>query len=240
MTEAVYAKRDEHSGDSETAPWLRLENWFSSFQRKWLPKARMRSLGKTSPRLRRSSRKQFAQLGSSRKSDWSHKKEIGMWHSVTTFFLGTEWVTNSSWNDVYGLMPLFSGSCMIALIAIFIAVPFSVASAIYVNQIAGPREQNLIKPTIEFIQAIPSIVLGFLWNCGAGRFPARPEPMGDFLLGSRLPDAGASQCAERRAAAWPSCPSPPFSHWLRMRLTTCPRPTAMLRWRWGARACKRF
>jgi len=40
-------------------------------------------------------------------------------------------------------------------------VPFSVASAIYVNQLAGPFEQNLIKPTIEFIQAIPSIVLGF-------------------------------------------------------------------------------
>ena len=93
-----------------------------------------------------------------------------MWHSVTTFFLGTEWVTNSSWNDVYGLMPLFSGSCMIALIAIFIAVPFSVASAIYVNQIAGPREQNLIKPTIEFIQAIPSIVLGFFGIVVLGDF----------------------------------------------------------------------
>ena len=93
-----------------------------------------------------------------------------MWHSVVTFFLGTEWVTNSSWNDVYGLMPLFSGSCMIALIAIFIAVPFSVAAAIYVNQIAGPLEQNLIKPTIEFIQAIPSIVLGFFGIVVLGDF----------------------------------------------------------------------
>lgn len=113
--------------------------------------------------------KQFAELGG-QETAWSPTKEIGMWHSVTTFFLGTEWVTNSSWNDVYGLMPLFSGSCMIALIAITIAVPFSVASAIYVNQLAGPREQNLIKPTIEFIQAIPSIVLGFFGIVVLGDF----------------------------------------------------------------------
>ena len=121
------------------------------------------------PKVQKNFEKKFVHLGEKSKS-WSHQKKIGMWHSVTTFFLGTEWVTNSSWNDVYGLMPLFSGSCMIALIAISIAVPFSVASAIYVNQIAGPLEQNLIKPTIEFIQAIPSIVLGFFGIVVLGDF----------------------------------------------------------------------
>ena len=158
MTEAVYAKRDEHLAIRRQllAETKELVKQFP----KQVAAESSNEILEDLPEVEAKFEKQFAHLGE-QESEWSHKKEIGMWHSITTFFLGTEWVTNSSWNDVYGLMPLFSGSCMIALIAIFIAVPFSVASAIYVNQIAGPREQNLIKPTIEFIQAIPSIVLGF-------------------------------------------------------------------------------
>ncbi|MBK1833981.1 phosphate ABC transporter permease subunit PstC [Roseibacillus ishigakijimensis] len=121
------------------------------------------------PKVREGFEKQFKRLGK-KAEEWSHDEKIGMGGSILTFFLGTEWVTNSSWNDVYGLLPLFSGSCIIAIIAIVIAVPFSVASAIYVNQIASPLEQNLIKPTIEFIQAIPSIVLGFFGIVVLGDF----------------------------------------------------------------------
>ncbi len=47
------------------------------------------------------------------------------------------------------------------MIALIVAVPFSIGAAIYVNQLARRWEQNLIKPAIEFIQAIPSVVLGF-------------------------------------------------------------------------------
>lgn len=158
MTTEVYAKRDEH---------LAIREKLLTTTRELVKKIPKKVAAEQSneilddfPKVTETFEKKFSHLGEQAKS-WSHKQEIGMWHSVVTFFLGTEWVTNSSWNDVYGLMPLFSGSCMIALIAIFIAVPFSVAAAIYVNQIAGPLEQNLIKPTIEFIQAIPSIVLGF-------------------------------------------------------------------------------
>ena len=70
-------------------------------------------------------------------------------------------MTNSSWHDFYGLLPLFSGSLAISVVALLVAVPFSVAGAIYVNQLASTREQNWIKPAIEFIGAIPSVVLGF-------------------------------------------------------------------------------
>ena len=59
-------------------------------------------------------------------------------------------------------MPLLAGSMIISLIALVISVPVSVAGAIYVNQIAPFREQSFIRPTIEFIQAVPSVVLGFL------------------------------------------------------------------------------
>lgn len=158
LTEMVYAKREEHLAVREQL-FERTKELLKEVPSQ-VACDESNEILQELPDVRAKFDKQFAHLGT-QSAGWSHKEEIGMWHSVTTFFLGTEWVTNSSWNDVYGLMPLFSGSCMIALIAIAIAVPFSVASAIYVNQIAGPREQNLIKPTIEFIQAIPSIVLGF-------------------------------------------------------------------------------
>ncbi|MEO6245271.1 MAG: phosphate ABC transporter permease subunit PstC, partial [Opitutaceae bacterium] len=63
--------------------------------------------------------------------------------------------------DRYGILPLFVGSLLVSLVALAIAVPFGVGAAIYVNQIATVREQKLIKPCIEFISAIPSVVLGF-------------------------------------------------------------------------------
>jgi phosphate transport system permease protein len=47
------------------------------------------------------------------------------------------------------------------VVALLLAVPLGVGAAIYVNQIATPLEQRFIKPSIEFISAIPSVVLGF-------------------------------------------------------------------------------
>ena len=70
-------------------------------------------------------------------------------------------MTASFWQDWYGILPLFTGSLLIAVLALLIAIPLGVASAIYVNQVASPLEQRLIKPYIEFISAIPSVVLGF-------------------------------------------------------------------------------
>jgi len=93
-------------------------------------------------------------------NDWRHDEKIGFLKSVTGFFLGADWVTNSSWQDFYGFLPLFTGSLLISIVALCIAVPFSVAAAIYTNQLASKGEATFIKPTIEFIQAIPSVVLG--------------------------------------------------------------------------------
>ena len=92
---------------------------------------------------------------------WDHKKPFGWFKSVSAFFFGKEWVTNSSWHDFFGLLPLLSGSLIISIIALVVAVPFSVGAAIYVNQLANPWEQSIVKPAIEFVQAIPSVVLGF-------------------------------------------------------------------------------
>jgi phosphate transport system permease protein len=92
---------------------------------------------------------------------WNQDKPIGWLEAFNAFAFGREWVTASFWQDWYGIIPLLTGSLLIAFIALVIALPLGVAAAIYVNQVARPWEQKIIKPYIEFISAIPSVVLGF-------------------------------------------------------------------------------
>jgi phosphate transport system permease protein len=86
------------------------------------------------------------------------------------FLFGSQWTTNSSWQDFYGIWPLLSGSLLVTVVALSYAVPFGIFAAIYVNKVATPSEQNLIKPYIEFISAIPSVVIGFFGIAVYGTF----------------------------------------------------------------------
>ncbi len=92
---------------------------------------------------------------------WDYLKPVPFWQAFTAFIFGREWLTASFWQDWYGVIPLFVGSLMVSLVALLLAVPLGVGAAIYVNQIASLGEQRFIKPCIEFISAIPSVVLGF-------------------------------------------------------------------------------
>lgn len=92
---------------------------------------------------------------------WDYQKPIPLFDTVTGFIFGKQWLTASFWQDWYGVVPLFVGSLMISVIALFLAVPLGVGAAIYINQFASVQEQKLIKPAIEFISAVPSVVLGF-------------------------------------------------------------------------------
>jgi phosphate transport system permease protein len=92
---------------------------------------------------------------------WDQDKPVAWHESLSAFLFGRQWLTASFWQDWYGIIPLFAGSLIIAVLALAIAIPLGVAAAVYVNQVATPFEQRFIKPTIEFIAAIPSVVLGF-------------------------------------------------------------------------------
>ncbi len=94
-------------------------------------------------------------------AEWDQDKPIGFFESFNAFAFGRQWVTGSFWQDWYGVVPLLTGSLLIAFLALLMAIPLGVASAVYVNQVARPAEQKFIKPYIEFISAIPSVVLGF-------------------------------------------------------------------------------
>jgi phosphate transport system permease protein len=102
--------------------------------------------------------------------EWDPEKPVQWYRSLSGFLLGKRWVTNSFWQDFYGIIPLFSGSLMISTLALLVAVPLALAAAIYANQIARPFELKIIKPYIEFITAIPSIVLGFFGIVVLGSF----------------------------------------------------------------------
>ena len=61
----------------------------------------------------------------------------------------------------YNIIPLFIGSLKATLVALMFAVPLSLAAAIYVSQLAAPRTREYLKPAIEMLAGIPSVVLGF-------------------------------------------------------------------------------
>jgi phosphate transport system permease protein len=95
-----------------------------------------------------------------RLSDWRWDEPVKAREAVVGFLFGTEWLTASFWQDWYGMLPLLSGSVLVSLIAMTLAVPFALAAAIYISEVASPAERAWIKPYIEFISAIPSVVLG--------------------------------------------------------------------------------
>ncbi len=61
----------------------------------------------------------------------------------------------------FNLIPLFVGTLKVTLIGLFFAVPLAVGAAIYVSQLARPRVREIVKPVIEMLSGIPSVVVGF-------------------------------------------------------------------------------
>ena len=61
----------------------------------------------------------------------------------------------------YNIIPLIVGSIKATLVALLFAVPLSLAAAIYVSQLARPRVREIVKPMIELLSGIPSVVVGF-------------------------------------------------------------------------------
>ncbi|MFM1769312.1 MAG: hypothetical protein RJA22_1841 [Verrucomicrobiota bacterium] len=61
----------------------------------------------------------------------------------------------------YNLVPLILGSLKTTLVALLVAVPLALGAALYVSQLASPRAKEWLKPAIELLAGIPSVVLGF-------------------------------------------------------------------------------
>jgi phosphate transport system permease protein len=62
----------------------------------------------------------------------------------------------------YGILPLISGSLMVTFGATLVAVPFGLGTAIYISEIAPRWMREILKPLVELLGGLPSVVLGFL------------------------------------------------------------------------------
>ena len=84
-----------------------------------------------------------------------------LWDPGVWQLWGTRWVPVSFQQEAYGLLPLFTGTLLVTVIAMVITVPLGVCAAVYIAELARPWERALLKPLIETLAAIPSVVLGF-------------------------------------------------------------------------------
>jgi phosphate transport system permease protein len=80
--------------------------------------------------------------------------------SPVEFFTGTRW-SGAIQPYVFGIWPLVSGTILVAGIAMIVAVPLGLLAAILLADYASPRVRNVIKPLLETIAGIPTIVFGF-------------------------------------------------------------------------------
>jgi len=82
--------------------------------------------------------------------------------SPQDFFFGTEWNPDSFHGAKWGILSLVAGTLMITFGALIFAIPLGLAGAIYLSDIAKPKTRELLKPIIEMIASIPSVVLGLI------------------------------------------------------------------------------
>ncbi|MFH1904877.1 MAG: phosphate ABC transporter permease subunit PstC [bacterium] len=80
--------------------------------------------------------------------------------SLVKFLSGRLWYPTYEPPD-FGILPLLLGSLWVTLGALIIAVPLGIASAVYISEVAQPKIKELIKPVIELLAGIPSVVYGF-------------------------------------------------------------------------------
>lgn len=77
------------------------------------------------------------------------------------FFDGKYWYPTSQPAPLFGVLPLVMGTLWVSLWAILIALPFGLAVAIYLAELADSRLRSMLKPVIELLAGIPSVVYGF-------------------------------------------------------------------------------
>ncbi|HEV2128388.1 MAG TPA: phosphate ABC transporter permease subunit PstC [Thermomicrobiales bacterium] len=79
---------------------------------------------------------------------------------VTEFLFGNTW-TALFLEKEWGVLPLVRGTLVVTLIALLVAVPLGLMSAVYLSEYAGPRVRSILKPALELLAGVPTIVYGY-------------------------------------------------------------------------------
>ena len=83
-------------------------------------------------------------------------KKVSIWG----FIFGQEWYPTSSPPD-FGIFPLLAASLAVTFLSALMAIPLGVMTAIYLAEIASARIREMVKPLVELLAALPSVVIGF-------------------------------------------------------------------------------
>jgi phosphate transport system permease protein len=81
--------------------------------------------------------------------------------TIKEFFTAKKWYPFSETAGSFGIMPLIAGTLKVTIIAIIVAIPIGLTSAIYLSEYASDRSRRIIKPILEVLAGIPTIVYGF-------------------------------------------------------------------------------
>ena len=82
--------------------------------------------------------------------------EISLWDYLT----GTTWAALFN-PPSFGVLPLVAGTLLVTLVAVLVCAPFGLGSAIYLSEYAHQRARNFLKPTLEVLAGIPTVVYGY-------------------------------------------------------------------------------
>jgi phosphate transport system permease protein len=79
---------------------------------------------------------------------------------ITHFLFGTEW-TPLFYNKKFGVLPLVAGTALVSGIAMVVALPAGLLSAIYLSEYAPPGVRRVVKPILEVLAGVPTVVYGY-------------------------------------------------------------------------------
>lgn len=79
---------------------------------------------------------------------------------LSDFVLGTVWTPLFA-NGSFGVLPILSATLLITGIAMVVAVPLGLGAALYLSEYASPRARSVLKPVLEVLAGIPTVVFGF-------------------------------------------------------------------------------
>ncbi|MHB1016905.1 MAG: phosphate ABC transporter permease subunit PstC [Coriobacteriia bacterium] len=85
---------------------------------------------------------------------WEVVKDPGL----TAFLGGAEW---SSSLDRFGILPLVNGTIAVTLGALLLGAPLAIGTAVFLSEIASPRMRSIVRPAVEMLAGVPSVVFGF-------------------------------------------------------------------------------
>lgn len=87
---------------------------------------------------------------------------------ISSFLFGLEWSPQTAIRDdqvgasgAFGVLPLLTGTLLISFIAMTVATPLGLLSAVYLAEFASSKTRNLVKPMLELLAGIPTVVYGF-------------------------------------------------------------------------------